>query len=105
MNFYYTVDSHRANLHVIYHFFLLTLSPYTFLKPAVLIIIYVSICFFAGESPWLYYANLRDIRRLRVGRRDMEIVVERTNNSIALDVDFNSSKIFWSDGVSQKINR
>lgn len=60
-------------------------------------------CRAIGETPWLYYANRRDIRRLRVDSRYMEIIVEQTDNSIALDVDFNSSKIFWTDGVKEKI--
>lgn len=60
---------------------------------------------FTGEQPWLYYANRRDIRRLRVDSRYMEIIVEKTDNCIALDIDFNSSTIFWTDGALEKIHR
>ena len=60
---------------------------------------------FAGEFPWLYYANRRDIRRLRVDSRYMEIIVEETDNSIALDVDYNDSRIFWTDGAAAQIIR
>lgn len=60
-------------------------------------------CRAKGEYPWLYYANRRDIRRLRVDSRFMEIIVEKTDNSIALDIDYNDSRIFWTDGAAAQI--
>ena len=59
----------------------------------------------SGEQPWLYYANRRDIRRLRVDSRYMEIIIEDTRNSIALDVDYNDDVIFWTDGAKEQIHR
>ena len=35
----------------------------------------------------------------------MEVIVEETDNSIALDIDFNESIIFWTDGAKEEIRR
>lgn len=58
-----------------------------------------------GEQAWLYYANRRDIRRLRTDSRYMEIIVEETTNSIALDIDYEDGLMFWTDGGTEKIMR
>ncbi|XP_045159844.2 very low-density lipoprotein receptor-like isoform X2 [Mercenaria mercenaria] len=58
-----------------------------------------------GEKAWLYYTNRRDIRRLRTDSRYMEIIVEETTNSIALDIDYEDGLMFWTDGGTEKIMR
>lgn len=62
-------------------------------------------CRAQGEQPWLYYANRRDIRRLRADSRYMEIIVEDTSNSIALDIDYEDGLMFWTDGGLEQIKR
>ncbi|KAL4236222.1 lipoprotein receptor-related protein [Mactra antiquata] len=56
-----------------------------------------------GAPSWLYYANRRDIRRLRVDARFSEILVEDTDNSIALDFDYDDGLMFWTDVGLEKI--
>jgi len=60
-------------------------------------------CRAEGEKSWLYYANRRDIRRIRADSRYMEIVVEETMNSIALDIDFEEQLLFWTDRGAEEI--
>jgi hypothetical protein len=60
-------------------------------------------CRAEGEKAWLYYANRRDIRRIREDSRYMEIVVEETQNSIALDIDYEDKLLFWSDRGAEQI--
>lgn len=62
-------------------------------------------CRASGEQPWLYYANRRDIRRLRTDSRYMEIIVSETTNSIALDIDYEDGLMFWTDGGLEQIVR
>jgi hypothetical protein len=35
----------------------------------------------------------------------MEIIVEETTNSIALDIDYEDGLMFWTDGGTEKIMR
>lgn len=58
-----------------------------------------------GEPSWLYYANRRDIRRLRADSRYSEILVEETENSIALDFDYDEGLMFWTDVGLEQIMR
>lgn len=62
-------------------------------------------CRAKGPTAWLLYANRRDIRRMSVDSRFMEVVVEETTNSIALDYDYSENLLFWTDGGDETIKR
>ena len=59
----------------------------------------------AGEAhPSLLFAHKHDIRKVALNRNfDMVTIVNETRSSCAIDFDFRTGMIFWSDVMTQKI--
>lgn len=61
--------------------------------------------FFTGESGFLIFANRQDIRRLLFDSSDYTEMVPEQRGAIALDYDFESGYIFWTDVIDENIRR
>lgn len=61
--------------------------------------------FFTGESGFLIFANRQDIRRLLFDSSDYTEMVPKQRGAIALDYDFESGYIFWTDVIDENIRR
>nr|BAN20688.1 low-density lipoprotein receptor [Riptortus pedestris] len=55
-----------------------------------------------GETD-IIFSRRHDIRILSLAKKTMRLVVNETLSSIALDYIYNTSEIFWSDGIEKKI--
>ena len=59
----------------------------------------------AGEPGYLIFANRQDIRRILFDSSDYTELVPGQRGAIALDYDFESGYIFWTDVINETINR
>ena len=60
---------------------------------------------FSGEPGYLIFANRQDIRRILFDSSDYTELIPGQRGAIALDYDFESGYIFWTDVVNETINR
>lgn len=58
-----------------------------------------------GEPGYLIFANRQDIRRILFDSSDYTELVPGQRGAIALDYDFDSGYIFWTDVINETINR
>ena len=61
--------------------------------------------FFVGPEGFLIFANRHDIRRILFDASDYGEVIPDQQGAIALDYDFDSGYIFWTDVVEENIKR
>ena len=59
----------------------------------------------AGEPGYLIFANRQAIRRILFDSSDYTELVPGQRGAIALDYDFESGYIFWTDVANETINR
>lgn len=62
-------------------------------------------CKAIGELGFLIFANRQDIRRLLFDSSDYTEMVPEQRGAIALDYDFESGYIFWTDVIDENIRR
>ncbi|XP_036409805.1 low-density lipoprotein receptor-related protein 8-like [Megalops cyprinoides] len=60
-------------------------------------------CKAEGKSPYLMFTNRHEIRRIDPVKRDYTLVVPTLKHAVALDVDVNANKIYWTDIFHRKI--
>lgn len=60
---------------------------------------------FTGEPGFLIFANRQDIRRILFDSSDYTELVPGQRGAIALDYDFESGYIFWTDVIDEHIRR
>ena len=58
-----------------------------------------------GEEGFLIFANRHDIRHLTFDSSDYTQLVPGQKGAIALDFDFSSGYIFWTDVIEENIKR
>ena len=58
-----------------------------------------------GEAGCLIFANLQDIRLIQFDSSDYTELVSGQRGAIALDYDFESGYIFWTDVINETISR
>ena len=58
-----------------------------------------------GPEGFLIFANRNDIRQLSFDMLEYTQVIPNQRGAIALDFDFNSSYIFWTDVMDEDIKR
>ncbi|KAJ7378683.1 hypothetical protein OS493_021987 [Desmophyllum pertusum] len=62
-------------------------------------------CKATGEPGFLIFANRQDIRRILFDSSDYTELVPEQRGAIALDYDFESGYIFWTDVIDEHIKR
>ena len=60
---------------------------------------------FTGEPGYLIFANRQDIRRILFDSSDYTELIPGQRGAIALDYDFDTGYIFWTDVINETINR
>ncbi|XP_033629378.1 low-density lipoprotein receptor-related protein 1-like isoform X2 [Asterias rubens] len=53
--------------------------------------------------PYLIFSNRNQLRRINLETRDYNVLVYNLKNTIALDFCYNTSQVFWTDIVDDKI--
>ncbi|XP_056018220.1 low-density lipoprotein receptor-related protein 4-like isoform X2 [Ostrea edulis] len=61
------------------------------------------VCKATGGRPWLLFANRQGIRRLEVDTMILQPVVGDLHSAIAVDYDYHSKVVYWSDSHEEKI--
>ncbi|XP_078354052.1 low-density lipoprotein receptor-like isoform X1 [Oculina patagonica] len=62
-------------------------------------------CKAKGEQGYLIFANRQDIRRILFDSSDYTELIPGQRGAIALDYDFDSGYIFWTDVINETVNR
>ncbi len=63
------------------------------------------ICFSLGNEGYILFSTRFDIRRLRFDTSLMELIISGQKGAIGLDFDFDTGNIYWSDALSDTIQR
>ncbi|XP_038049226.1 prolow-density lipoprotein receptor-related protein 1-like [Patiria miniata] len=55
--------------------------------------------------PYLIFSNRNQLRRINLHTKDYNVLVFNLRNTIALDFNYNTSEVYWTDIVDDKIYR
>lgn len=69
------------------------------------LLITLLIIVFTGEPGYLIFANRQDIRRILFDSSDYTELIPGQRGAIALDYDFDTGYVFWTDVINETINR
>ena len=59
--------------------------------------------FSSGKEGFLIFANRHDIRQLAFDSSDYTEVIPELKGAIAVDFDFESGQVFWTDVIDENI--